>query len=85
MFKVCPDHIVRRCVPEEEFSSILSFATHMLVEDILVQRRPLQKYCSVDFTGLPYLEMHMNFVLHVIDAKERDAFHVGTRCPFYLF
>ena len=48
------------------------------MDDILVIRRPLQKYCRMDFTGLPYLEMRMNFVLHVIDANEWDAFHVGT-------
>ena len=51
---------------------------HMPVEDILVLRRSLQKCCSVDFTGLPYLEMRINFVLHVIYAYEWDAFHVGT-------
>jgi hypothetical protein len=29
------------------------FAMIMLVEATLVQRRPLQKFCSVDFIGLP--------------------------------
>ena len=78
MFKVCPDQIVRRYVLEDELSSILSFCHTMLVEDTLVRGRLLQKCCSVDFIGPPYLEMHMSSVLLVIDASERDAFHEGT-------
>ena len=37
------------------------------VEAILVLKRPLQKFCSVDFIGLPYLETLM-LITHIVSA-----------------
>ena len=40
-----------------------------LADGTLVLRRLLQKFCSVDFIGLPFFMTVMNFVKLDIDAK----------------
>ena len=69
LFKVFPNQIIRRCVPEEKFSSILLFCHTQACGGYFGSKKTTAKCCNVNFTGLPYLEMCMNFVLHVIDAN----------------
>jgi hypothetical protein len=78
LFKYCADQIIRRCIPQSEVQSILSFATLWLVEDILVQIRPRRRSYKVDSTGRPYLRTHISFVGRVIDVNALEQCPEGT-------
>ena len=60
LFKYCPDQIFRRCVPNNEYQSVLSFVMIKRAEDTLGKRKLQKRFCSVDFTGQLYLNMHTN-------------------------
>jgi hypothetical protein len=49
------------------------FVMIMHVGAISVQRRPLQKFCSVDFTDLPFLEMLMLIAYPVSAVRSCNA------------
>ena len=66
LFKYCPDQIIRRCIRMTNRMSSPSVMI-MLVEAILVLKRPLQKFCSANFIGLPCLETFI-LIAHLVSA-----------------
>jgi hypothetical protein len=63
LFKYCPDQIIRRCIPENDQSSVIS------AEAILVLARPLQRFYNVDSIGLPFFVTPTLIVQLVSGAK----------------
>ncbi|KAM1695946.1 hypothetical protein ACFXTN_027529 [Malus domestica] len=57
LWKICPDQIVRRCVIESEFHSILSFCHSMHVVDTLAHNAQRIRFLNVVFIGLHCLKM----------------------------
>ena len=58
----------------------LRFTMIMLVEDILGERKPLQKFCSVDFIGPPYSVIHMIIAKPVIVVNDYGESQNRMRC-----
>jgi hypothetical protein len=54
------------------------FATHWLVEGILVQIRLRRRSYKVDSTGRPYSRTRINFVGRVIDVNALEQCPEGT-------
>ena len=59
LFKYCPDQIFRRCIPDNEVSSVIKFC-HSEACVISHRRRQLQKSYKVDFTGPPCSKTRMH-------------------------
>ena len=68
LFKVCPDLVIKRCVPKSEFHSILTSCHILACEGHFLERKMQQKYCNLVFIGL-YLKMHTLFINHVNVVK----------------
>jgi hypothetical protein len=64
LFKYCPDQIIRRYIPSLTNPVSSSSVMIMPVEATSVQRRPLQRYCSAVFTGLPSFKTLTLIVFH---------------------
>jgi len=47
LFKYCPDQIIRRCIPEEEQRSVLSFCHDLACEDTSVPARLQRRFYKV--------------------------------------
>ncbi|XP_024948020.2 uncharacterized protein LOC102626240 isoform X2 [Citrus sinensis] len=56
LFKYCFDKNFQRCIPDDEFNFVI--LKHTVA--IFLQKRQLQKYCSMDFIDLHYLKIHMH-------------------------
>ena len=69
LFKYITDQIIRRCIPDHEINSVIHFVTLMFVVVIFLLKKPLTKFCNLDFIGSLYLKMHMIFVRHVSGAE----------------
>jgi hypothetical protein len=52
LFKYCPDQILRRCIPDNETFSVIKFCHTKACGGYFLSRKPLRKFCSVDFIGL---------------------------------
>ena len=59
LFKYSPDQIFRRCIPNDEISSVIKFCHSEIFGDHFSLKKSLQKSCNVDFIGLPYLKTRM--------------------------
>jgi hypothetical protein len=70
LFKIGPDQIIRRCVPEVEHQSILEFCHSKLVVDTSEDRKQPTRCSSQDFTGHRYSRMLMNIKKHAPDANK---------------
>jgi hypothetical protein len=61
LFKYYPDQIFRKCIHDNEVSSVIKFYHSLMhVEVISHQERQLQKSYKVDFTGPPCSRTHMH-------------------------
>ena len=60
LLKYCPDQIFRRCIPNNEVSSVIKFCHSRHVGFISHQRRQLQKCYNVDFIGPPCSRTRMH-------------------------
>jgi len=69
LFKYCSDHDFRRCIPDHEVRSVLSFCHDLACGDILVVRRQQPRFFNVVLTGLPYLKMHLSTARVALDAS----------------
>jgi hypothetical protein len=63
LFKYCPDQIIRRCIHEFDQTNVISFCHDHTYGGHLVQTRPLQRFCSVEFIGPPCLQT-LSCLLH---------------------
>jgi hypothetical protein len=75
LWKFCVDQVVRRCVPQDEFHSIL-----ILVVGILEQKERLIRYLKVVSIGLLFLKMHITSANHVRNAKEQVISIIKIKC-----
>ena len=67
LFKYCRDQIIRRCVPNNEFSNVMMSSPFVIWRHVVViflPRKQLQKFCSVVFIGLLFLRTPMSFAKH---------------------
>lgn len=71
LWKYGADQIIRRCVPNSEFQSTLSFCHSYACGGHFGSKLPLSKSLRVVFIGLPSLRMHVLFVNLVINVNER--------------
>ena len=69
LFKYCPDQNFRGCIPDIEVSSVINFVILKHVVDNFLQEKLQLKFCNVDFMGLPYSKIHMNFAKLVKTIK----------------
>ena len=70
LWKFYSDQMIRHCVLDFEFESILSFVIVMHMVDTLVPNVQLGRYWTVVFIGLPYFEMLMSFADYVSNVRE---------------
>ena len=62
LFTHCPNQIIRRCVPNENFQMSSPFAMINFVEETLVGKRSMRRFFEEGSIGLPYLEMPISIV-----------------------
>ena len=78
LFKYCPDQIIRRCIPESEQQSILSFCHTLACGGNFGPKKTATKILQSGFIGLLFSRMHTHFVNRVLDASNQGIFHEGT-------
>ena len=49
LFKVCPDQIIRRCVPEEEHKNVLTFCHELAYGGHFGPRKTIEKVLQSEF------------------------------------
>ena len=77
LFKYCPDQIIRRCIPEEEQRSVLSFCHELACEGHFGPRKQ-RKFYKEGFTGPLCSKSHSIFVSHVRIVKRLGRFRDQT-------
>jgi hypothetical protein len=78
LFKYCPDQIIRRCVPNDEITSVLNFCHSESCGGHFSIKKTLQKFCSVDFIGPHCLRTLIISIGHMKDSKSWEPFLIGT-------
>ena len=64
------DHIIRRCVPEDEQGGIIDkWHAHYHMKDTLQEIEQPRKFSNEVFTGLPYSETVVNGLSNVIYVR----------------
>jgi hypothetical protein len=76
LFKYYPDQIIRGVYLSLTNPMSSPSVMTMLVEVTLVQGRPLQKFCNVDFIGLPFLETLM-LIAYLVSAVRSEGLFLG--------
>jgi hypothetical protein len=74
LFKYCSDQIFRRCIPDNEVSSVISFVILRHVGVISCQKGRLQKSYNMDSIGPPCSKTHMCSVKLVKIVKSQNLF-----------
>ena len=69
LFKHCSDQVIRRCVPNNEFKSTLSFCHNLACGGHFGGRKTAEKFYNLVFIGLHFLKMHTNSIERVIVAS----------------
>ena len=78
LFNYYPDQIFRRCIPDNEVSSVIKFCHSEACGVIFHQRRQPQKSYNVDFIGPPCSRTHMHSARLVKTVKSWDLFQNVT-------
>jgi len=69
LFNYCSDQVFRRCIPNHEVRSVLSFYHDQACRGISVVRKQQPKFFNVVFIGLLYFEMLLSIVRVALDAN----------------
>ena len=67
--KCFPNQIMRRCVLDSEITGIHSFCHIEACGGHFYAKKRLQRFCSVNFTGLPCSRTPLSSAKHAIGAK----------------
>lgn len=85
LFKFCPDQIIRRCVPEEEHTSILQHCHQLACGGHFGAKKTALKVLQAVYFGLLYLKMLLGFAVLVTDAKEQGTSLPEIKCHYRIF
>ena len=80
LFKYCPDQIFRRCIPDNEVSSVIKFCHSEACGGHFSSKKTAAKYCSVDFIGPLCLKTPTKSARSVKIVKNWVRFQKETCC-----
>jgi hypothetical protein len=80
LWKFCVDQVVRRCVLQDEFHSILTFCHSYSYGRHFGEKKRPTRYLKVVFIGLLFLRMHITFANHVKNTNEHVISLIRIKC-----
>jgi hypothetical protein len=80
LWKFCVDQVVRRCVPHNEFHSILTFCHSHSCGGHFEAKRMAYKVLENSFYWPSILRMHIIFANHVKKSKEQVISLIRIKC-----
>ena len=79
LWKFCGDQIIRRCIDDSEFHSILTFHHSSESGGHFGPKRMHTKFLNVDFIGLIFLGMLMNFTKDAKHIRRQEIYLEGFK------